>query len=152
MYFGVAIALHLLATVIWIGGMFFAYVCLRPSLRETLEPPQAARLLAASLGRFFRWVWVAVVVLLLSGFYMALVRYGFGAWPWWLLVMIGLGLAMMALFMHIFFSPYKRLRRGLDAGDDERIRATIGQIRQIVLVNLLLGVVVAVVASAGRYM
>ena len=87
-----AIAAHVLAAIVWIGGMFFAYVCLRPSLAGILEPPQPARLWRAALGRFFRWVWAAIVLLLGSGLYMAFTRYGaMGAWPVWLHVMFGIG-------------------------------------------------------------
>ena len=35
----IAIALHLLAAVIWVGGMFFAYMALRPAAASLLEPP-----------------------------------------------------------------------------------------------------------------
>ncbi len=151
MSFAIAIALHLLSAIIWIGGMFFAYVCLRPSLPEVLEPPQAARVLNASLGRFFRWVWVAAIVLLLTGFYMAFKRYGFGIWPGWLYTMTGVGIIMMLLFGHIYFAPYRRLKRSLKAGEPAATGKAIAQIRSIVAINLCLGVIVALAASAGRY-
>ena len=35
----IAIPLHLLAAVIWVGGMFFAYMALRPVAASLLEPP-----------------------------------------------------------------------------------------------------------------
>jgi len=34
-----AVTLHILGAVIWVGGMFFAYMALRPAIVETLEPP-----------------------------------------------------------------------------------------------------------------
>ena len=150
MLFTAAITLHLLSAVVWIGGMFFAYVCLRPSLPETLEPPQAARLVNASFGRFFRWVWAAVIILLVTGFYMAFVRYGFGVWPLWLYTMMALGIVMMVLFAHVYFAPYRRLQSGLEESDTESVRRAIAQIRTIVGVNLCLGIIVAISASAGR--
>ena len=151
MSFAIANALHLLSAIIWIGGMFFAYVCLRPSLPEVLEPPQAARLLSASLGRFFRWVWVAAIILLLTGFYMAFKRYGFSVWPGWLYTMMGVGILMMLMFAHIFFAPYQRLKQGLAASTPDTVGKAVGQIRRIVAINLGLGIIVAVAASAGRY-
>jgi len=36
----VAIPLHFLATVIWVGGMFFAYMALRSVAASLLEPAQ----------------------------------------------------------------------------------------------------------------
>lgn len=145
------LALHLLSAVVWIGGMFFTWVCLRPSLGEVLEPPQAARLLAASLGRFFRWVWVAVVLLLVTGFHMTFTRHGFGGWPPWLLTMMAVGILMMGLAGHVYFAPLKRLKRGLADGDLAVVKPAVAQIRRIVGFNLLLGVVVLLAASAGRY-
>lgn len=148
-----AIALHLLAAIIWTGGMFFAYVCLRPSLPGILNPPQPAQLWQAVLGRFFRWVWVAIVVLFGTGLWMGATRYGaLGEWPHWLLTMFGLGIAMMMMFMHVFFAPFKRLQAALASGEMEVAVKSIGQIRRLVAVNLCLGIVVAIVASAGRYL
>jgi uncharacterized membrane protein len=152
MIYTAAITLHLLAAIVWIGGMFFAYTCLRPSLPETLEPPQAARVLAASLGRFFSWVWCAVVVLLVSGFYMTLNRYQILAAPWWLNAMMGLGLGMMLLFAHIVFAPFNKLRAAVAAGESDVVGKSIGQIRKIVAANLILGLVIVVVVSIGRHL
>ncbi len=146
-----ALALHVLSAVLWVGGMFFAYVCLRPSLPGILEPPQPARLWRAALGRFFHWVWLAIAALLGSGLYMAFMRYGgLATWPLWVHIMFGLGLAMMLIFMHVYFAPYRRLGRALDAGDKSLAGASVGQIRRLVAVNLTLGIIVVIVASAGR--
>lgn len=148
-----AIALHLLAAVIWVGGMFFAYLCLRPSLPGILQPPQPAQLWRAVLGRFFRWVWAAVIVLLVSGLWMAFTRYGgMGNWPPWLHVMFGLGIAMMLLFLHVFFAPFRRLQDALAAGNADLAAKSIGQIRRMVAINLCLGLLVTLAASGGRYM
>lgn len=148
-----AIALHVLAAIVWIGGMFFAYVCLRPSLPAVLTPPQPARLWRAALGRFFNWVWAAVAALLASGLYMALTRYGdIAVWPLWLHLMFGGGIVMCLLFMHVYFAPFRRLRRALDAGDMPAAAASVGQIRRIVAINLILGIIVVLAATAGRYL
>jgi len=47
--------LHVLASVIWVGGMFFAHQCLRPAAIATLDPPQRLALWRAVFGRFFPW-------------------------------------------------------------------------------------------------
>ena len=46
----VALALHIFGAVVWVGGMFAIYVCLRPAL-STLEPPQRLRLMLPSSRR-----------------------------------------------------------------------------------------------------
>ncbi|HEY6898714.1 MAG TPA: hypothetical protein VI279_15765, partial [Rhodocyclaceae bacterium] len=56
--------LHVASVVVWVGGMFFAYMCLRPAAVELLEPPQRLRLWLGVFDRFFRWVWLAVALIL----------------------------------------------------------------------------------------
>ena len=72
--------LHVAGVVVWVGGMFFAYVCLRPEAASQLEPPPRLRLWRGVLARFFTWVWVAVAAVLVSGLALIL-RYGFAAAP-----------------------------------------------------------------------
>ena len=75
----VGIALHTLAAVIWVGGMFFAYLVLRPSA-GALEPAIRLALWQRVFSRFFPWVWLSIVVLLASGFFMIVMGLGgFGA-------------------------------------------------------------------------
>ena len=54
----VALALHIFGAVVWVGGMFAIYVCLRPAL-GALEPPQRLRLMRVTFEKFFPWVWLA---------------------------------------------------------------------------------------------
>ncbi|MET0093358.1 MAG: hypothetical protein ABW120_07480, partial [Sedimenticola sp.] len=68
----IALTLHLLGTVVWVGGMFFAHMALRPVAAELLEPPQRLPLLKGVLDRFFRWVWLAVVLILVTGYWIFL--------------------------------------------------------------------------------
>ena len=51
----IALALHTLGAVVWVGGMFAIYMCLRPAL-GTLEPPQRMRLMRITFQKFFPWV------------------------------------------------------------------------------------------------
>ncbi|HET7256537.1 MAG TPA: hypothetical protein VFJ46_22475, partial [Xanthobacteraceae bacterium] len=70
-----ALALHILGAVVWVGGMFAIYVCLRPAL-GTLEPPQRLRLMRVTFQNFFPWVWVAILFLLASGYWMVFKTFG----------------------------------------------------------------------------
>ena len=147
------IPLHLLAALIWVGGMFFAYVVLRPSAAATLEPPLRLTLWAGSFKRFFPWVWASIIVLLASGL-MLIFNYlgGFAGVPAYVHIMFTLGLIMMAIFMHVFFAPYRRLRAAVDARDWETAGKNLNQIRRMVGINLLLGLITTIIASAGRYL
>ncbi|MEJ2478863.1 MAG: CopD family protein [Acidihalobacter sp.] len=143
------LSLHLLAALIWVGGMFFAYLALRPAAASALEAPQRLRLWEAVFARFFPWVWLCVLALLASGLWMTYGWYGGMRAPSYVHAMFGLGLLMMALFAHLYFAPYRRMRQALADGDFAQGGRRLGQIRMIVGINLLLGLVVTVIAAAG---
>ena len=152
MFIALAITLHVLSAVIWVGGMFFAYMALRPAA-GALDPPQRLALWAGVFGRFFPWVWAAVILLLLSGYWMLFGYFGgFSGSGVHIHIMHGLGLLMMLLFLHLFFAPYRRLQRAVAASDWPLAGQQLGQIRRIVGINLILGLLVVTVASGGRYL
>lgn len=147
----VALILHILSAVIWVGGMFFALVVLRPSTGP-LEPPVRLGLWLGVLDRFFAWVFVAIVLLLLSGFAMiATVFGGFAGVRLYLNMMMAMGIVMMLLFFHLYFAPWKRFRAAMAAGDNATAAAQLNQIRIIVTINLILGLVTVAIGSSGRY-
>ncbi len=149
----ILIGLHVLAAIVWVGGMFFAYAALRPAAAELLQPPLRLTLWRRTFRRFFAWVWLAVVVLPVTGYWMIFGHYGGMAnVGWHIHVMQTLGIAMILLYLHVFFAPFKRLGRALDAGDNTAAGRALNQIRTVVLINLVLGLTVAVVAAAGRYL
>jgi uncharacterized membrane protein len=130
---------HVLATIVWVGGMFFAHQCLRPVVLAQLEGPQRLRLWAGVFGRFFPWVWVAVGLLLASGHLLIHQFGGFAAIPPQVHVMTGIGYLMAVIFAFIFFGPYGRLRRAVAAEDWQAGAAAQDLIRRLVGTNLLLG-------------
>lgn len=142
----IAIVLHALFAVIWVGGMFFAWVCLRPAT-GALEPSVRQQLWVAALGRYFPWIVAAVVVVLGTGFYMISVLGGMQLVSPWVHGMLGLGVVMTLLFLHVLFAPFKRLKRAVAVGDSALAGRKLGQIRLLVGLNLLLGLL-AVVAGA----
>jgi uncharacterized membrane protein len=147
----VGLFFHILAAVIWVGGMFFAHQMLRPAAGP-LEPAVRLALWRRVFERFFPVVWLAVVVLLASGFGMILWGFGgFAAVGPHVHIMLALGIIMMMIFAHLYFAPWKRFRRALDAGDLPAAQKQLDQIRTLVGVNLLLGLIVVVVGATGRY-
>jgi uncharacterized membrane protein len=146
------IALHTLAAVIWVGGMFFAYMALRPAVAKVLQPEQRPLLWCHTLSLFFRWVWASVAVLLVTGF--AMLGSYFGGMAnagWHIHVMLLVGIVMMLLFVHIWFAPYRRLKQAIDAADQDEAARRVGQIRLFVMINLILGLAVVIIGSGGRY-
>ena len=147
------IALHGLAAAVWVGGMFFAYTALRPVAATQLEPPQRTRLWEASFQRFFPWVWGSVLVLLGTGFGLIFGFYGGMAGVGGdVHTMLLLGLVMMAIFAHIYFAPYRRMRQAIAAEDTPEAGRRLNQIRRFIAINLVLGLVTVVVGSAGRFL
>ena len=148
---GIALALHVLFAVIWVGGMFFAYVCLRPSLCDH-DAKMKTTLWVGVLGRFFFWVRTASAVLLLSGLYMIWRFGGMKMVGPYVHIMLALGIIMMMLFLHVYFAPFRRLQRAVAAQDYPLAAAQVEQIRKLVAVNLAIGVLVVLIASGGRYL
>ena len=140
--YGLLKALHILCAAVWVGGMLFAYVVLRPSL-SVLEPPQRIALHSQVFRRFFLIVWHAMPLILLTGFIMIFaVLGGMASVAWPVHVMMLLGLVMSAIFLAIFFGPYRTFRASPGPGPLDSIRQLIG-------INLLLGVVTIVIAALG---
>jgi len=147
-----AIALHVLSVVVWVGGMFFAYMALRPAAVEVLEPPLRLQLWVATFKRFFPWVWLAIILILGSGYWMIFKFGGFGNLPLYIHVMNGLGLLMMAIYLHVFFVPFQRLRKAVSAEIWPDGGKHLGQIRMLVGINTILGLLTIAIATGGRYL
>lgn len=146
-----ALALHTLFAVIWVGGMFFAYVCLRPSVGG-LDARTRTTLWAMVLHRFFGYVLIAIPLLLATGLHMIRGLGGMAAVGLHVHVMLGLGILMMLLALHVYFAPLRRLKLAVTAGDTDEAVRRVGQIRKFVALNLTLGLIVVAVASGGRYL
>lgn len=146
----IALLLHILSVVIWVGGMFFAYMALRPAAVATLEPPQRLALWNATFARFFPWVWLAVVALAGSGGYLIYLYGGFGAVALYILLMFALGVLMIAIYGHVYFAAYKRLRLNVAAQQWPAAAAALGQIRLLIGINLSLGILTIFVAMLGK--
>jgi uncharacterized membrane protein len=65
--------------------------------------------------------------------------------------MHGGGLLMVAIYMHVFFVPYRRLKQAVIIQDYPLAGAQLNLIRKLVGLNTVLGLAVIAVASAGRY-
>ncbi|PHS73156.1 MAG: hypothetical protein COB22_02510 [Cycloclasticus sp.] len=148
-----AISLHVLSAVIWVGGMFFAYLVLRPIVAIQFEPPQRLTLWSNVFSKFFPWVWASVVLLLGTGFWLISNKFGgmenVGAH---IHIMMSMGIIMSLVFIHVFFTPTRRLTRAVTEHDWETAGNSLAQIRMLIGFNLLLGLVVVVVATGGRYL
>lgn len=151
---GILIPLHLLAAVIWVGGMFFAYMVLRPTAASLLPPEQRLPLWSQVFRLFFVWIWGAIITLLITGFWMIHRLGGMGGVDGvgvHVHIMLLTGIFMMLIFMHVFFNPFKKLKWAVAEHDWITGRNNLTQIRKLVLLNLILGLLTIIIGASGRY-
>ena len=140
----------MLGVAVWVGGMFVMHVAVRPAAVETLQPAQRLPMVSAVLKRFFDWVAIAIVAILASGIGMILEGGGFRNAHLSVHVMLAIGIAMMAIFLHIRLAPFKRLQAAVAASDWPAAGRGLDQVRQLVTTNLVLGILTIAVATIGR--
>ncbi len=152
MGYATTLTLHLLSAVIWVGGMFFAYMALRPAAVRTLEASQRLPLWSATFQRFFPWVWTAVLILPATGYWMIFVELeDVASHRLYLYLMQGVGFVMIAIFLHVFFAPYQRLNRAVATKDWPAAGLQLKQIRMMVLLNTILGICTIIIAVSGPF-
>ena len=145
------IALHVLSAVVWVGGMFFAYMVLRQSAGP-LESETRLTLWHRVFHRFFPWVWSSIVLLLASGYGMMFLYFGgFAGAALYIQVMQGIGIVMMLLFLHLFFVPWRRFSDAVEGKQLPEAVKQLDQIRRIVAVNLVLGLLTMIVGASGPF-
>jgi uncharacterized membrane protein len=147
----IALTAHILSATVWVGGMFAAYVCLRPAA-GALEPPQRLTLWRNFFAKFFPWVWMSVILLLASGYYMLTTTFGgFAGAPLYINLMQLLGLVMVALYLWLFHGPWLKFKRAVDGKDFPAAGALLSRIRMIIAIKLPLGLIVVIIGGTGRF-
>lgn len=147
----VLLTLHILSAVVWVGGMFAAYVCLRPAA-GALEGPARLTLWRNFFAKFFPWVWIAVLLLLATGYWMMFSTFGgFKGAPLYINLMQTLGLLMVALFVGLFHGPWLKFKRAVDAAEYATAAVQLNRIRQIIMINMPLGLLVVAIGGSGRF-
>lgn len=155
MFYSILKLVHLLAILLWVGGMMFAHCFLRPAV-AALEPAQRLRLMRDVLSRFLNAVLWAVAVTLVSGIWMIgrtarqIVSAG-GSFdmPHAWITMAVLGVIMAAIFGHIRFALYPRLNRAVQAAQWADAGKAMASIKTFVTVNLVLGILTIAVITLG---
>lgn len=143
--------LHIASVVVWVGGMMFAWMFLRPVAASNLEAPVRLKLWVDVFARFFPWVWGSVVAIVVSGLW-TIVSVGFKSAPLFWHLMLAIGLLMCAIFVFVYTRPFAQLKAAVTAQHWPAAGAALGVIRQWVGINLLLGVVTIGIATMGRWL
>jgi len=130
--------------------MFFAYMAMRPAAAK-LEPPIRLALWADTFSRFFPWVWLAVIALPATGYYLVQRLFGglHGA-PISIHIMHGVGWVMVGIYSFVYFRQYRHLTMAVEMKDFPLAGQHLATIRTLMATNLVLGIVVIGVAAGGR--
>ncbi len=138
--------IHLIAGILWMGGMAFMLLALRPAALAQMEPQPRARLMGEVWRRFFAIVLLAIVALFVTGgslygsaFRAAREATGVGSVPLGWNVMLGMGVLMMLIFGHIYFAGFKKFQRAVAAGEWPLAAKAAAQIHTLVVANFVLG-------------
>lgn len=132
----------------WLGGMATILFCVRPAALSVLAAPQPVALLHATLAKFLKYVALAMAILLITGIHLYGLRGGLGA-RWGVHVMALGGILMMLIYGHLRFTAFKKLNVAVKAQNWGEGKAALDQIRTLVLVNLVLGVVIVAAVKLG---
>ena len=142
--------IHVLSVALWVGGMFFAYMILRPAAAEALQPPERLQLWDKTFKRFFNWVWGLIYLFLTSGFYMVYLFGGLLRMPPYIHMMLALGLVMTAVFIFLYFRLYAPFTISVSRQEWKTAGDILARIRKLVALNLVLGILTFAVAIIGR--
>ena len=138
--------LHLIAGIVWMGGMTFMLFALRPAAIAAMEAQPRAILMGEIWKRFFALVLGAIVLLFATGTHLYTQTFratrlatGDGGVPLGWNIMLVLGLVMMLIFGHIYFAGFKKYKRAVAAGDWPLAAKAASMIHTMTLINFSLG-------------
>jgi uncharacterized membrane protein len=142
--------LHVLATIIWFGGLFFLSVVLRRSAHD-MDSASAMKLWNDTLSIFFVWIWMCLVLILLTGVALVFLAFGgFSGIPLVHRVNPLIGLPAMVLFIFLYFVPWRRFQHAVFGNDMPVAERNLKLIRRLMTIILALGLVASIVSVAGR--
>ena len=148
----IALALHILASVIWVDGMFTIYVCLRPALGALERPADRLIIIEATFGKFFPWVWLSIVLLFATGYLMLFTTQGgFQFAGLHVHIMQGVAWVMVLLFGWLYWGAWADFREAVGEKSWEQAGKDLVRIRQIIAVNLPLGLILVAIGASGRW-
>lgn len=153
--------LHMLATILWIGGLSAVVLLVLPAARQGLEVEQYARLLDRIERRLDPLGWLSLAVLLGTGLFQMSANPNYAGllainnrWAIAILIKHLLFLVMIAVSAYLTWGLFPSLRRiallrarGQEvAGAERLVRRELTLLR----LNLILGVVILALTSLAR--
>lgn len=148
---GIAMIVHVLGVVWWVGGLAFVTLVVLPELRR--DPTDAIERFHNVERRFAPQVRTAVVLVGLSGFWML---YRLNLWHvivmpafWWLGAMV----ALWVLFFLMLFvlGPTGVLRRVMSGPIDQNVSIRLARMHYLHLLLLIIAMIVIAGGLAGSH-
>jgi uncharacterized membrane protein len=148
----IALALHVIAVVLWIGGVGFATVAMLPALRDVADSDQRIAMFQAVESRFAPVARSSIIVAGATGVYLI---YRLDGWSWftapplwWMhaMVLVWLLFAVLLFIVEPFFL-HRRFARQAKAAPD----ATFRRMQHMHWVLLALGLLTIAAAVAGSH-
>jgi uncharacterized membrane protein len=147
----VVFPLHILAIIVFLGGLFFASVVFQP-LTRGLDSETASSLWQPTLSRFFAWGWVSLLLILATGIGMVFLKFGgYSGAPMIHRGNMAIGIPAMALFVYVFFGPWQQYRRTTLRRDWTAAQKAITRVQVVMRIILVLGLIASAVSAVGRY-
>ncbi|GAB6069574.1 DUF2269 family protein [Thiomicrorhabdus hydrogeniphila] len=147
-----AISIHIISATLWVGGIFLVYQVFRPAV---MPMPSNIKLplFVAIFTRFFKWVWLFIVLLIITGYLDWQYRFtATDTTPLYLHFMHILGWVMIILFAWLYFKPYQQLKLAVDSSSFPEAGNIINtKMRPIIIINLFLGIFEAIIGVTGPY-
>ncbi len=140
------VTLHLLAAVVWIGGMLFLGMVLTPVLRDR-PPVERASLLHGVGRRFLKIGWTALAILLLTGPTLWALH-GFPLTPVLIAKLALVGIILVLSVLHDFsLGPrlVTELQKGGETKETLQLRRRVSLLARL---NVLLALVVLILGLA----
>ena len=145
-------ALHVLAVVLWIGGVVFVTTVLLPAVRDLHAPAKRVVFFETAERRFGRQARVTTMLAGLSGFYMV-VRLGLwdrflSAEYWWVHAMVAVWLLFTLM---LFVAEPLFLHRWLRARANSRPESTFRLVERLHWILLVLSLITLIGAVLGSH-
>jgi uncharacterized membrane protein len=146
-----AFPIHVVAIIVWLGGLFLLAVVLGPTT-GAMDPAARAALWHRLLSRFFAWGSTSLAVIVATGIAIVQLRFGgFSNMPaihrWNMIV----GLPAIGLFAYARLGPWRACRRAIADRDWTSAEHNMSRIRALFGIVLALGLVASVASAAGRF-
>ena len=138
--------IHLVAGILWMGGMAFMLLALRPAAAALLQPPERLMLMASVWKRFFPIVLVSIFALFTTGTNLYTTTFraikattGQGSVPTGWNIMLVAGLLMMAIFAYTYWVAFAKFKKAMAETDWPVAGKAAAQINTAMVVNFTLG-------------